>query len=370
MGDSEALTRVIDGRTWSDFCRALEQAGQVILREGTPATAFDRAEGIRFLTRLLRAGLDNSLEHGDPRFPGFFQLSNQTLKILNDNPDNIYWNSNISGQYEYRIAGTRGTVPYLSFGTKGGGYDKDGTMPPTGQLDGRDMKINSDGTFEIAVACEPRPGNWLPMKPDTRSLVVRMTFGDRGREAPATMKIERVGSEGVPMLDPAALEATLQRVVAFIRGTASIDVDWMTLYAAHENALPSDDQARCQRAGGDSQIHYCQSRWRLAPDQALWIRPTRIPECATWNFQLSNYWMESLDYRYARIHTNKQIAHYEPDGSVRIVVAHRDPGPRWKNWLTTCGHDQGGMLFRWVEAKEFPPIETRVVKLSELGSLP
>jgi hypothetical protein len=371
MGDDATVQRVIDGRAWSEFCRALEQAGQAILREGTPATALDRAEGVRYLTRLLRAGLDGQLEHGDPRFPGFYQLSNETIKIGNDNPDNIYWNANVSGKYEYRIRGTRGSAPYLSFGTKGGGYEKDGTLSPTGQLDGRDMKVSPDGSFEIAVASAPRPGNWLPMKPETSQLIVRITFGDRAKETPARMTIERVGGEGAPQLDPAALEATLQRVVGFVRGTSNLFVDWMTgPYAAHVNALPSDDQARCQRAGGDAQIHYLQSRWRLAEDEALWIRPTRIPECGFWNFQLSNFWMESLDYRYARIHTNKFIAHYEPDGSLRIVVAARDPGPRFENWLSTCGHREGGMLLRWVEAKEFPPVETRVVKLSELGALP
>jgi hypothetical protein len=96
----------------------------------------------------------------------------------------------------------------------------------------------------------------------------------------------------------------------------------------------------------------------------------RIPECATWNLQISNYWMESLDYRYLKIHVNKHTAHYEPDGSVRIVLAHRDPGPRFQNWLTTAGHLEGGMLFRWVEAKEHPPVETRLVKLDELAALP
>ena len=367
----DAVGRVIEGRSWSAFCRALETAGQAILRDGTPLGELDRAEGIRYLTRLLRAGLDAQLEHGDPRVPGFFQLSNETLKIGNDNPDNIYWNANVSGKYEYRIRGTRGTTPYLSFGTKGGGYETDGTMLPTGQLDGRDMKINPDGTFEIAVCCEPRSGNWLPMQPHTRQLVVRITFGDRTNETPASLQIERVGAEGVPQLDAATLEAALQRTVGFVRGTSNLFVDWMTgRYASHVNQLPSDDQETCQRVGGDAQIHYCQSRWQLADDEALWIRPTRIPECAFWNFQLSNFWMESLDYRYARIHTNKFIAHTERDGSVRNVVAGRDPGPRFKNWLSTCGHTNGGMLFRWVEAKEFPAIETRVVKITELGSLP
>lgn len=95
------------------------------------------------------------------------------------------------------------------------------------------------------------------------------------------------------------------------------------------------------------------------------IEPQRIPACAGWNFQVSNYWMESFDYRYHRIHLNQRTAHYQ-DGSVRIVLAHADPGPTWPNWLETAGHRQGGMLFRWIGADEHPPVNSRVLPFSEL----
>ena len=160
------VRRIVDGSAWRDFCRALEQAGEVLLREEVPTDPLQRAEGIRYLTRLLRAGLEQQLEYGDPRFSGFYQLSNQTLKIGNDNPDNVYLNANVSGAYEYRISGTRGTMPYLSFGTKSGGYELDGTMVPTGKLDGRDLQVRPDGSFEIIVSCKPHPGNWLPVSTD------------------------------------------------------------------------------------------------------------------------------------------------------------------------------------------------------------
>jgi hypothetical protein len=370
MAASAKVGRIMDGSAWRDFCRSLEQAGDVLLRDDVASDPLHRAEGIRYLTRLLRAGLEQQIEYGDPRYPGFFQLSNQTIKIGNDNPDNIYLNSNVSGAYEYRISGTRGTAPYLSFGTKAGGYERDGTMIPTGKLDGRDLVLGPDGRLEITVSARKQPGNWLPMTPDTSALIVRMTFHDRENEEPAKLKIERIGGEGAPVVDPETLEASLQRSVSFVQRTAKLFVDWMNAYSAHENQLPSDDQERCMRAGGDSQIHYLQSRWRVGPDEALWIRVPRIPECATWNLQISNYWMESLDYRYLKIHLNKHTAHCEPDGSVRIVLSPKNPGSRYKNWLTTAGHPEGGMLFRWVEAKEFPPVETRLVKQAELASMP
>jgi len=365
---SEAEQRILDGSAWRDFCRALEKAGEVMQREDTPGTAFDRAEGYRYLTRLLRAGLESQLEFGDPRFPGFFQLANETIKIGNDNPDNCYRNANISGRHRYRITGTRGSAPYLSFGTKGGSYETDGTMRPTGQIDSEKLAVEPDGGFSIEVACTEQEGNWLPMEPSTTQLVVRETFTDRENQEAARLRIERVGPAEDSRLDPDFLDTALQRTVAFVSATANLFVDWMSGYARHPNALPSDDQEKCQRAGGDANIHYCQSRWQLGPDEALLIEAPRIPETGSWNFQLSNFWMESLDYRHHRIHLNPHSAVLEPDGRLRIVVAHKNPGSDWPNWLETAGHEQGGMLFRWIGCDEYPPLATRVVSFQELSS--
>ena len=88
------------------------------------------------------------------------------------------------------------------------------------------------------------------------------------------------------------------------------------------------------------------------------------PECDYWNFQLSNHWLESLDYRYFPIHVNNRTARVRDDGSVRVVVAHEDPGV--DNWLHTCGHDRGTMCWRWIRAAEHPQPRTSVVKLAEL----
>jgi hypothetical protein len=207
------------------------------------------------------------------------------------------------------------------------------------------------------------------MRPDTTSLVVRQTFDDRKNEEPARLAIECLDPGAPAPFDPALLEQRLLGATAFVRGTANLFVDWMADFAAHENRLPPNDQLRCLRAGGDSNIFYHNSRWRLAPDEALLVLPQAIPRCDAWNFQLSNFWMESLDYRAHRIHLNQHSAKAEPDGRVRIVVAHRDPGPRFPNWLTTAGHAHGAMLFRWIGADTHPAIDTRVIKFDDLASL-
>ena len=140
-------------------------------------------------------------------------------------------------------------------------------------------------------------------------------------------------------------------------------MQWMDRFSAHINQLPPNDQQMCLRAGGDPSIYYHNSYWSLEPEEALIIE-FRPPDCRTWNFQLSSYWMESLDYRYHRISLSNYDARLEPNGSVRIVVASCDPGHA--NWLTTANHRCGGMLLRYVEALSHPPVHTRVVSLADL----
>ena len=69
FNEQEALERVMDGSSWSDFCDLLKAAGEVLTREGSPADPLTRAEGLRYLSRLTRAGLEAFVEHNDPLHP-------------------------------------------------------------------------------------------------------------------------------------------------------------------------------------------------------------------------------------------------------------------------------------------------------------
>ncbi|HUS23844.1 MAG TPA: DUF1214 domain-containing protein [Candidatus Binatia bacterium] len=358
---------VISGRTWSEFCRALERAGAQVLRPEAPSTPLDRAEGWRYLTRLLRIGLEMHLEFADADFPGFFAPSHETGKIGADNPDNLYLMARISGRHEYVIRGERGTVPYLSFGSQKGGYETDGRMEQTGFLDARDLRVAGDGSFEIVVSATPQPQHWLKVDAASNAIIVRQTFLDRSRERPARLAIARRDAGAMPQpLTPERLEQGLQRSAAFVEGTAKLFADWAQGYQRHTNLLPPADQAVCQRAGGDPNIFYYHSHWQLGPDEALRIRVPRVPECRFWNVQLNNWWMESLDYRFHRIHLNAHSAVRDADGGVTVVIAHQDPGH--PNWLDTAGHASGTLCWRWVGAKEQVHPVTEVVAPAKAGA--
>ena len=82
--------------------------------------------------------------------------------------------------------------------------------------------MGDDGHFEIAVSCEKQPGNWLPMEPDTSSLIVRQTFRDRANEQIAELQIERFDSDGPPpALTPEFLDRAARRRAARPRQSRS-----------------------------------------------------------------------------------------------------------------------------------------------------
>lgn len=359
--------RLMNGDLWNEFCDSLKVAGAQVLAEGVPDDPLTRAEGYRYLTRLLRLGLEKQIEFSDPQHPQFYSLSHETAKIGNDNPDNFYQNCAIDGRREYRISGNRGTVDYLSIETKAGSFAGGGDMAPTGHVEIGELEVAANGDFELLVSAREQPGNWLPMTPESDNLLVRQTFRDRAREKKAELRIECLDPARDAILDPAAFADQLAGVVPFVSGTAGLFHEWMQIFSGHINQLPPNDQSMCLRYGGDPAIHYHNSYWQLEPDQALVVEFTPPRVCRTWNLQLSNYWMESLDYRYHRVCVNKHNAVPGDDGAVRIVIAAQDPGPAWPNWLETAGHRCGSMLLRYVEAEDKPPVATRVVPLADLA---
>jgi hypothetical protein len=366
MGADSAAGRAVDGTAWEEFCDTLKSAGAAIQRELSPADPLDRAEGYRYLSRLLRLALEKYVEHADPDAPRFYRLSHETAKIGCDNPDSYYQNAAISGECEYKISGTRGTISYLGFGSYYGDYGSSGRSGCSGYLEAGDLELEPDGSFEIILSCEKHAGNWLPMQPDTSMLIVRQNFLDRENERPAELRIERLGAEGPPApLTPARLADGLADAARYVVGTAALFAGWAEGFAQHPNQLRPMDPSVTGGAHGDPNIFFYMGYWELGPDEALVIEADP-PACEYWNFQLNNHWMESLDYRHHRIHYNKHTTRYRRDGSFRLVVAHADPGAA--NWVDTAGHSRGTMGLRWVKASAHPQPRTRVVKAAEIES--
>lgn len=366
----QSLERVMDGRSWNDFCDALKAAGnKVILSNTAPTDPLQRAEGWRYMARLTRAALESFLEAADTQAPEFSRAVHETIKMGMDNPDNIYLAAPVNGSYTYKITGNRGSVHYLGFGAQAGGYGKTNSLDTTGYLEAKDITLDANGNFEIIASSEqPKNAkNWLKMTPDTKLIQVRQTRLDHKKEIPAAVKIERIDGPNQPRhLSAERVDKALQGATFFIAGTSQLFAQWAEDFRKQPNTLPRFDPAKATQAGGDPNIAYYHGYFKLADDEGLVIEVTP-PVCDFWNFQLANYWLESLDYRYFPVHLNKHMATYNTDGSVRIVVSKNKPASPIANWLDTCGRNEGTMCVRWIRSTSFPEPKTTVVKLNSLA---
>ena len=362
----EAREALLSGESWDAFCDGLKEAGRAVIQHAdAPDNLLDRAEGYRYLSRLTRAALESFVEASDTHAPVFRRPVHETIKMGMDNPDNIYLATAVNGKFDYRIRGQRNSVHYLGFGAQAGGYGKTGSLDTDGYLDAADMHINDDGSFEVIASTIPQEGaNWLPMTNDTRLIQVRQTRLDHANEVPADVSIERINAENCPReFEPVRMDNALKSAAFFVHATSDLFRQWAEDFKQHPNQLPRFSPDKALQAGGDPNIAYYHSYFDLADDEALLIRFTP-PACDFWNFQLGNYWLESLDYRFYPVHLNKHTTQYNDDGSVTVVVSAKNPG--MANWMDTCGRLHGTMCVRWIRAESHPTPTCEVVKLSSL----
>tara|TARA_Y100000389_G_C17389116_1_gene478815 strand:- start:92 stop:1174 length:1083 start_codon:yes stop_codon:yes gene_type:complete len=351
-------------KKWDEFCDNLKDVGSVIGNENKLSET-DQAEGYRYLLRLLRLSLEMNMEHSNASTPSFYKLSHETAKIGADNPDNIYLNANIDGKNTYEISGNIGQVDYLSFGLKENRYSIDGTMVSLGEIDMMDMEIDQGGNFILLIGEKTDSKNFLLMPQNANMLIVRQTYKNRIKQIHANINIKTLNQNPTPeLLSLETLEKQLNQSLSFIEGTAATFLKWVHEFKSnHKNSLPLGDQSYFQAAGGDPKICYLHGYYEFQKDEYMEIT-TRIPDCEYWNFQLENFWMESLDYRHYPIHINNDSAVISDDKTITIIVTHKPMN--YPNNLITEGRNNGAMLLRWIGAKENVIPEVQIKKIESL----
>lgn len=364
MTADEAAARLATGKAWEHFCDTLKTAGSIVLAR-TPDNEIDRAEGFRYLTRLLRMGLKLCLEHADPAAPRLVRYMDATQKFGVDNPDQLYQWARISGRYDYRLHGPRGTASYVGIGVYAGSAARGGRRT-VAHVNVDDLPARDRSTIDVVLSAREHSGNWIKLDPDTTTLLIRQTMNDVEHEVTAGLVLERLGAAGPPPpLSASRVVRGLERAAAQVVESATMFADLADRWAASPNVLHPMDTRLARETFGDPDLYYAGGYWRLGADEALVIAFTP-PACRYWGFLLCNHWAESLEYRYRPVCTNKHRATYREDGSVEIVVAGRDPGRARSTWIDTEGHREGIMTLRWLLAVE-PLVPTpRVVKLADL----
>ena len=224
------------------------------------------------------------------------------------------------------------------------------------------MVLAPDRSFELFLGGERGAAlNWMPLPADAGSLIVRQTFADRSVETASELSIERLGAQGrAPPLAPEKVAQALATTPALLRALVGMALQWSDDLAQSKNRF-SEVMPGAAAVFRDPNIHFHAAYFELAADEGLLVE-ARPPRCDYWMFVLSNHWLETLDYTRHRITLNHHTARLEPDGSVKLIVAGRDPGH--PNWLDSAGHARGTIGVRWVGPDVIDVIPSaRVVKL-------
>ncbi len=342
---------------------ALDSGRQTVLG-ATAADGTDRAEGLRFLLRMVEMNLASYTDDHDTAHPGITRCPSKVCSLGFPNPDNVYLAIGpIDDRHTYRVSGNRATVHFITLqvfnrGALGGGST----------LTSDELEVDSDGRFEILLGPEPQPGNWLRTDALSQRLIVRNVFEDWDEELEPSFQVEVLGDTGstpVPVLSPETFEEGASGLAALFRAVVPLFQDLRKRWPQNAFVRP-DPEAFGMPGAGFPSIYYSPARYEIAADQAL-IVESPSTRARYRNIQLGNLWLEAPDYASRQTSLNGAQAHLDDDGVYRYVLAHSDPGV--PNWLDVGGRPQGTIFMRWQSppANDLPPTpRTRVVPLAEL----
>jgi hypothetical protein len=232
------------------------------------------------------------------------------------------------------------------------------------------LTVAPDGTFEIWLSPDNRPGNWLENPKDANQLLVRQIFSDWSAETPGEVHIDRVGHEGElkPVLTDAAMARRLRKAAADLRTHVRV---WPTMVDARYLKRPPNRIGKPFDPGAEGGVpgrFMASGSFDLAPDEALIVRTW--PASGNYQgIQLADLWFSTLEYANRQTSLTGDQAEKSADGSYYFVISGRDPGV--PNWLDTTGRRRGVMLLRYDGVKEtvFNPAHyptATKVKLAEI----
>ncbi len=359
--------RLVSGQAWDDFCDSLKRAGRLVVGDGVPDSARDRAEGFRYLSRFLASGNAQCVTHGDPDYPVFVRMIDYSTPWGLDNPDCLYHFAAIRGDYRYRISGNRGSANHIDIQANFGHF-ADGDISSWGTLssiDGFDLVTGPDGSFELTLSPEGSDENAagenaLKLESNAEFVLVRQYFNDWENERPAELYIERI--DAPYPIPPPRTDQVAERLDRLARWFDKGGTLWETMSRGMLGMPPNtlvihkpDDAG--ERAGMSGQA-YGMGNFRCEAGQAV-ILEVQLPQCHHWSVGLANYYWEAIEYASRQSSINGHQAVVDTDGVFRAVISDVDPGV--PNWLDTAGHRSGTLTARFLRADAAPVPSFRVV---------
>lgn len=348
---------------WRAMNAAIAAMEPIVYDDPRVEDEISKAEGIRYLTRLIAGGIPLTLEGWDWRHPRLIKFLSTGVQFGLPAADCHYQTAAVHGDHVYRITGIRGTSRMFDVETRTGFMAK---LADWSLVDRRsEFEVGSDGRIEVVLGRDEQPGNWVRLADGPGSIIVRQYYYDWLTEEPAVLRIDRDGAEyPAAPVTAAAIEERMRLLI-----------DWLqALPPALQHAVrsyydaPADGFIYGTLDYGWADLQYGKATYALAPDQAA-IVEFRPPEAPYWGIQLCSHYWEARDWQLRQSSLNGYQAVANDDGVVRAVIAQRDPGV--PNWLDAGARSTGLITLRLYKALDRPEPTIRTVLLNELsGALP
>ena len=352
--------------SWSDQIDALRTLGDELAktygRDDTPAR---RQEMYKYVLGALADGYLNYVNQ-DPARPTWSPLWNHALNYGGPNPDYAYMSTQVEARGVYRISGYRGTNSFVEITQMSPEFVRTDLPSKTLATNDLDMlRIGSDRYFSVVLSAEKPSGyggDWWPLKPETRMLLMRKTAVDWRKEIDPRIAIQRL-DQAKPDT-PEAMALRFSQLKAFAGGLIEMGSK-LTRFYRDRIGVNTIKVSPVRKADNifPGQV-YLDGAFQIADDEAL-ILETKLPRsCRYWQILLADDRFATIDWLNHQSSLNAAQARIDRDGYLRAVVAARDPGV--PNWLDTAGERWGIMQMRWNKCSETPEPEVRRVALKDV----
>jgi hypothetical protein len=393
---------------WNDFADQLKRIGAKITGPTGARTARERAEGYRYLVRLISAAHQLEMEI-DRRHPTLARMMTPIRKFKGDGTDTLYHEAKLDEQLSYAFSVRRGEDIFFSATVYA--HDENDAYYIVDDLIDDDIEWEDDGDASLArihLSAERPEGvkNWIQLKSRGPILFTRQYFPefvhatDVGAYRPAVFDIECLEEVAPPaVLSEDDLADGLQRVIDFIEDATDVSIG-LSIFAGlnlvsyektqqgqqvdathitegkmhldderHDEYTPEqlaamvDPKLISNNLPGPG-IQYLGAWYRLRDDEAIKIEARDVP-CRYWSCQILTRYLESGDFRHHRVGLNNRQVKLAEDGSFVIYASHENPGV--DNWISTQGYTNGHILIRTLLADPLMEASFSVVKLAELA---
>lgn len=364
-GDESRFDALATVRSFELLQRSLEELKQMVLHDATSEQ--EAIEGLRMILKHLAMSTHDSIDN-DFMNPLFEKGDTRNRDVGAYNPDAEYDQVPIDGRYDYKLSGHLGSVPYLSITVNGSAENRQSRM--VAYLDDTAIRkhAGADGRFTLWLTQQKpaEPGAWIRLPREANGVVIRQYVASRERDTLARFALEAVGKNR-----PAVDQITDEELAARIAKTANAVVVGSTW---HRTLLPEMLQrpnefvaatgAAIGASAANSENYYQMAHYQLGPDEVL-VVDFEPPKTPFWNLTSATIWHESHRFLTDPVSLTLDEVAKQADGSVRFIVADRDPGQ--PNWIKTFGHTRGFLILRIVGVTSHPQPVVRRIPVRDLS---